>query len=99
MREKKLKYEKPVALDMRAVSPVHGADCNSGSLAEGNCGGTGYSATEGCAPGGNDPHLQPTCDSGYTASSSCYGDGGTAAEGCSSDGGDPGWGCFSGSSP
>ncbi len=95
MSTKKLKYEKPVALDMGAVSPVHGLDCTSGQSAGSGC-TTGYVATGDC-PVGNNPNVAPVCFPGNVADYSCS-NGGTNSKG-NCEIGSAARGCFDGSAP
>lgn len=86
MNDKRLKYEKPVALDMGAVTPVHGLDCDSGNAAD-------------YCPHGNNPALQAYCPGGNTADTSCDNAGSTAGSNCLPAGAAAGQFCFTGSTP
>lgn len=63
MKTMKLRYEKPVAVDMGACGPVHGEACSSGPVATPDVCSNGGAAT-GCAPFGTTPHIQPSCAAG-----------------------------------
>jgi hypothetical protein len=86
MNEKRLKYEKPVALDMGAVTPVHGLACDSGNGAD-------------TCPHGNNPALQAYCPGGNIADTSCDASGATAGSNCLPTGGIAGQFCATGSAP
>lgn len=95
MSGKKLKYEKPTAVDMGAVSPVHGADCTSGNSASSNC-DTGYGASTSCSPG-NNPHTAPVCMPGNMADYNCSTGSTNMLGNCSN--GLTARGCYSGDAP
>ena len=78
--EKKLKYEKPVSLDMSEVAPILGDSCSTGNLAD------------TCAIG-NDPAIEPYCPQGAVATGNCETFGEDAGKTCFNYGGTPGWGC------
>lgn len=87
-------YEKPVAMDMGSLKPVHGAVCSSGFAAAGACTSTGHRPDEGCG-NGNDPDLIPYCNTtGNIATANCNTNGSQAGEGCNRSGSSAGWSCF-----
>ena len=95
--KKRLKYEKPVALDMGSMSLVHGADCSSGFAASNSCVNVGHKPDDGCGMG-DDPDLVPACEPGNTATTNCMSTGSTAGQFCS-PGGAASIACFAGSDP
>ncbi len=96
MSNKKLKYEKPQATNVGALSHVHGVGCESGFEDSLGCNSTGNYAAE-CGFGYNNG-VQTICDStGSSAENNCQANGASAGQGCVSDGGSPVWGCFAGS--
>ena len=97
MSSKKLKYEKPMAMDMGAVSPVHGADCTSGFGASGACIATGHVPTSGCIGLGNNPDVAPVCFPGNVADYACETGNTTTYGRCSNGGGASGSTCTTGS--
>lgn len=80
----RLKYEKPVSIDMGRVAPILGAKCSDGSGAD-DCGnGLDNTLVPACKPTG--AGATDTCQSGTSAATFCYPTGAGA-----------GWGCFAGS--
>ena len=66
--DQKIRYEKPVGVQLGPVAPIVGLSCMNGTLATGCIRGT-------------DPHLVYTCNPGNVASSNCTA-GNTAAQLC-----------------
>lgn len=67
----KPKYEKPLAMELGSLKPVHGAVCASGNLASDGCGI------------GNDPQVIPYCNTtGNIATGNCWAAGNTAGQLC-----------------
>lgn len=98
MTDKRLVYEKPVAVDMGSLAPVHGADCSSGFAATDTCVSTGHKPDSGCGSG-NDPDMVAFCEAtGSTATNDCQGDGSAAGSNCMSQGGTATVACLPGSS-
>jgi len=83
MSTRKLKYEKPLALDVGSVATVHG-DCRDGSNAAGTVCGFGHDVDD-----------QPYCPEGDHASNDCETLGETAAGPCSPTGSSASQGCWS----
>lgn len=85
MNEKKrLKYEKPVSIDMGRVAPILGLRCSSGGI-----------ATDGCAPGA-EPQTVSACNpTGSGAVNNCQ-TGGSAGGFCLGQGSSAGVGCYAG---
>jgi len=80
MDKPKLKYEKPVSIDMGRVAPVLGDVCSVGYGAS-DC-SVGYDNTmvPACKVGGS---ASDTCQSGSSAATFCYPQGSGAGMGCS----------------
>ncbi len=80
MSEKpKLKYEKPVSIDMGRVAPVLGSRCSNGPGAEDCSNGTNNTSVPACNPVG--PSADVECYEGSNAGRWCY-PGTTAGVGC-----------------
>ncbi len=80
----KLKYEKPVSIDMGRVAPVLGNRCSHGDGASECVTGTNNTYVAACNPYGTNADVE--CFEGSSAGRWCY------------PGGSAGIGCFSGSS-
>ncbi len=80
MKDKKIKYEKPMSLDMSEVAPILGDSCSTGNLAD-------------TCTIGNDPAVEPYCPQGAVATGNCEAFGDDAQKICYGYGGQPGWGC------
>lgn len=95
--KKKLTYQKPMTVEMGALTPVHGAVCSSGFAATGACTSVGHRPSSGCG-NGDDPNVIPYCNttgniatadcttSGNTANSNCMASGATATYVCNGTG-------------
>ena len=106
--KKKIKYEKPVAMDMGSLTYVHGSPCSSGG-GDSSCQKTGHGATGDCTGNGNkpaayqcysvgnDPNVAPVCMSGNTATYNC-GTGNVNMSGNCTPGG-AARGCYAGDAP
>jgi len=90
----RMKYEKPISIDMGRVAPVLGDTCSVGEAPNGPC-SNGTSATD-CGMG-TDNSVQPLCaPTGSNATNNCE-TGFGAAKTCG-NGDSPNWGCYSGTS-
>lgn len=89
----KPKYEKPIAMDMGSLEPVHGATCLSGHGPAGPCVTNGNSA-DGCTGVGNDPNVIPYCRPGNIATAACEVSGSNAGQTCFTSGSSAGWSCI-----
>ena len=96
MTKKRLVYEKPMAVDMGSLAPVHGADCASGFAATNGCLTTGHKPDDQCISG-NDPDLIPYCEAtGATATADCQSNGNYAGSNCMGQGGTASVACIPG---
>lgn len=75
----KLKYEKPVSIDMGRVSPVLGDTCSSGTGASDCSVGFDNTVVPACKVGGG---ASDTCQNGNSAATFCYPQGAGAGMGC-----------------
>jgi len=89
----KLKYEKPVSLDLGRIAPVLGDRCSDGSGAE-DC-GFGFENTSIPACGPTGAGATNWCQTGSSAVNTCYTTGSSAGAGCQ-PGSSAGF-CFAGS--
>ncbi len=96
MSEKtKLRYEKPVSINMGRVAPVLGDSCSIGEGADDCPQGNDNTVEETCNPSG--ASATNRCLNGSGAGSNCQ-DGSSALNGCSI-GSSAVWGCFAGDLP
>ncbi len=75
----KLKYEKPVSIDMGRVSPVLGDTCSRGTGAADCSGGYNNTMVPACKVGEG---ASDTCQNGNYAATFCYPQGAGASMGC-----------------
>ena len=75
----KLKYEKPVSIDMGRVAPVLGDRCSTGDGAADCSNGLDNTLVPACKVGEN---ATDTCQNGLNAATFCYPQGSGAAIGC-----------------